>query len=60
MNTLQQFPRLTPVTIFDDDMGYYIQNSETGERLDIRFNTPVEAFTHARIEYWVLTDIQID
>jgi hypothetical protein len=54
MKTVQEFPRFTPVSIFDDDMGYYIHNPETDERLDIRFNTPSEAVKHARSEYWVI------
>jgi len=60
MKTVQEFLRNTPVIIVDDDTGYYIHNSETDERLDIRFNNPREAVLHARCEYLVITDIQID
>lgn len=55
MKTVQQFLRNTPVIIVDDDTGYYVHNSETDERLDIRFNTPREAVKHAISEYWLIT-----
>lgn len=54
MVQVQSFPRLTKVQIVDDDTGYFIQSSELGGRLDIRFNTPREAVKHAVSEYWVI------
>lgn len=55
MKTVREFLRNTQVIIVDDDTGYYIQNQETDERLDIRFNTLSEAVKHAHSEYWVIT-----
>lgn len=54
MKTVREFLRNTPVIIVDDDTGYYIQNQETDERLDIRFNTPREAVKYAISEYLVI------
>lgn len=55
MKIVESFPKLTHVFIVDDDAGYYIQDIENNERLDIRFNTPSEAVKHAHSEYWVIT-----
>lgn len=54
MKIVHEFLRNTPVIIVDDDTGYYIQNPETDERLDIRFNTPKEAVKYAHSEYLVI------
>lgn len=55
MKIVESFPKLTHVVIVDDDTGYYIQDTENNERLDIRFNTPIEVVKHANSEYLVFT-----
>ena len=43
-----QFPTLARIAIIEKDDGYFIKREKSGEMLDIRFNTAIEAIDYAR------------
>jgi hypothetical protein len=43
-----QFQTLARVAIIEKDDGYFIKREKSGEILDIRFNTAMEAIDYAR------------
>jgi hypothetical protein len=43
-----QFQTLARVAIIEKDDGYFIKREKSGEILDIRFNTPIEAIDYAK------------
>jgi hypothetical protein len=42
------FPTLARIAIIEKDDGYFIKREKSGEILDIRFNTAIEAIDYAR------------
>jgi hypothetical protein len=55
-----EFPKFTSVIIIDTDDGYFIQRKNSGEELDIRFNTPKEAIDYAIANHLIIITDVID
>jgi len=50
-----QFPKTTPVSVLDSEVGIFLIDVESAQLLDIRFSFPAEVVQYCTANYLMLT-----